>query len=195
MNWNDAVFLASYGTADQIPPETLPEIVFSGRSNVGKSSLLNRLVGRKQIAKVSSVPGKTATVNFFRVGDRIHLVDLPGYGYAKVSKTEKERWNRLMSGYFSDSRSPALVVQLLDMRHPPTRLDLDMIAFLIEAEFPFLPVLTKADKLSATERENRLAAFGQELPYADQLTLLPVSAKTGEGIDRLREILEEVTED
>ena len=193
MNWAAVSFLAAYGTAGQLPDATLPEIAFAGRSNVGKSSLLNRLVQRKQLARVSSVPGKTATINFYKVDGLVHLVDLPGYGYAKVSKAEKARWAALMEGYFAQERTLELVVQLLDMRHPPTRQDLDMISFLIEAEIPFLPVLTKADKLSKTERQKRLAALQQELPYADQLTLLPVSAETGEGIDTLREILEDVT--
>ncbi len=190
MNWQNVEFTSSYGKASQLPQGNLPEIAFAGRSNVGKSSLLNRLVQRKRIARVSSVPGKTATINFFTVDNTLHLVDLPGYGYAQVSKTEKERWGKLMDGYFSQERPLALVVQLLDMRHLPTAQDIEMIDFLVEAEIPFLPVLTKADKLSNTQRSERLAALLQELPY--DFNPLPVSSQTGEGIEELRSILEDV---
>lgn len=191
MKYNQAKFITSYGLLSQIPPSEKIEVAFAGRSNVGKSSLLNRLFSRKNLARVSSVPGKTATINFYQVED-VYFVDLPGYGYAKVAKTEKQRWSELIEGYFHSDRDLALVVQLIDMRHPPTKLDLQMIDFLIESELPFLIVLTKMDKLSKRQQQARLEELRQELPYADQITILPCSAETGEGIEELRKLLDDV---
>lgn len=195
MNYHNASFLASYGLSKQLPPSKQMEVAFAGRSNVGKSSLINKLLGRKALARVSAVPGKTATINFYDLDGRIHLVDLPGYGYAKVAKSEKWRWAELIEGYLNDEgRDLALVVLLVDMRHPATRLDVDMVNYLIETEKPFLVVLTKADKLNKTEREKRLAAIADELPCGDELTVLPFSSETGEGVEALRGILEELSE-
>ena len=191
MNFNNAIFEASYGRYEQIPPCDTIEIAISGRSNVGKSSLINKLFGRKQLARVSSVPGKTTTINFFRVED-VRFADLPGYGYAKVPQGEKKRWSQLIGNYLSSDRNIALVFQLVDMRHPPTKDDLMMIDFLIEAQMPFVIVLTKADKLSQRERAARLEALQHEVPYADQITMVPVSSQTGEGIDALRAIVEDI---
>ncbi|MCM1545171.1 MAG: ribosome biogenesis GTP-binding protein YihA/YsxC, partial [Ruminococcus sp.] len=129
MRYDNAVFETSYGTAGQLVPSTLPEIAFSGRSNVGKSSLLNRLLGRKSLARVSSTPGKTVTINMFKLDD-CRFVDLPGYGYAKVSNSEKLRWANLMESYFHSERDLRLVVQLIDMRHAPTAQDIEMIEFM-----------------------------------------------------------------
>ncbi|EEG28521.1 ribosome biogenesis GTP-binding protein YsxC [[Clostridium] methylpentosum DSM 5476] len=192
INFNKAEFVTSYGLLSQIPPSERLEIAFAGRSNVGKSSMINKLFNRKGLARVSSVPGKTATINFYQTGDEVYFVDLPGYGYAKVAKSEKQRWSELIEGYFHDDRDIALVVQLIDMRHPPTKLDLQMIDFLIESEIPFLIVLTKADKLSKNQQAVRLEALQTELPYADQITMLPFSSETGMGVEELREILNEV---
>lgn len=195
MNYHNVSFLASYGLSKQLPPSKQMEVAFAGRSNVGKSSLINKLLGRKALARVSAVPGKTATINFYDLDGRIHLVDLPGYGYAKVAKSEKWRWAELIEGYLNDEgRDLALVVLLVDMRHPATRLDVDMVNYLIETEKPFLVVLTKADKLNKTEREKRLAAIVDELPCGDELTVLPFSSETGEGVETLRGILEELSE-
>lgn len=195
MNYHNVSFLASYGLSKQLPPSKQMEVAFAGRSNVGKSSLINKLLGRKALARVSAVPGKTATINFYDLDGRIHLVDLPGYGYAKVAKSEKWRWAELIEGYLNDEgRDLALVVLLVDMRHSATRLDVDMVNYLIETEKPFLVVLTKADKLNKTEREKRLAAIADELPCGDELTVLPFSSETGEGVEALRGILEELSE-
>ncbi len=193
MDFRLAEFKASYGTFEQIPPSDRPEIAFSGRSNVGKSSLINRLFGRKALARVSSQPGKTATVNFYTL-DEVCFADLPGYGYAKVSKSEKDRWSELIGGYLADDRDIALVFQLIDMRHSPTKDDLQMIEYLVENELPFVIVLTKADKLNKTERSNRLEGLKTELPYYDQLTVVPFSAVTDEGVGELRNIVEELVQ-
>ena len=137
------------------------------------------------------MPGKTATINFYRVDD-VRFVDLPGYGYAKVAKSEKKRWAELIDGYFDSDRELALVVQLLDIRHAPSADDQHMIQYMIEREIPFVLALTKADKLSKAQQQQRLEGFLQEIAYADQMTFLPVSSETGAGIDALKEVLEEV---
>lgn len=195
MEFQSAEFFASYGRFEQLPKPQKIEIAFAGRSNVGKSSLINRILGRRSLARVSSVPGKTQTINFYTL-ESIYLVDLPGYGYAKVAKTEKERWRELIGGYFADAeRDLALVFCLVDMRHPPTADDLTMINFLIDSELPFCVVLTKADKLKKTEREKRLEALKSELPMYEQLTVIPFSSVTDEGVERMRSIIEEVSSD
>jgi GTP-binding protein len=144
------------------------------------------------LARVSSVPGKTATINFFSV-DGIYFVDLPGYGYAKVSKTEKKRWSELIDGYLMSERNIALVFQLIDMRHPPTEDDFLMIDFLIQNQMPFIVVLTKADKLSSSARRERLENFKKEIPYSEQIKMIEFSSVTGEGVYELRRIIEEVS--
>lgn len=192
MNFQKAEFKAAYGTFKQLPPPETVEIAFSGRSNVGKSSLINRLFGRRSLARVSATPGKTATINFYRL-ENINFVDLPGYGYAKVAKSEKERWSDLIGGYLADpARDIGLVFQLVDMRHPPSKDDIQMINYLVENELPFVVVLTKSDKLNKTERSKRLEAFKTEIPYYEDITVVPFSAVTDEGVDVLRGIVEEI---
>lgn len=194
MNYHNVQFEASYGTSSQLPVSDLPEIAFAGRSNVGKSSMINKIFNRKQLARVSAVPGKTATINFFHV-DGIRFADLPGYGYAKVSKSEKRRWSELIEGYFAQERNLQLVFQLIDMRHPPTNDDLVMVRFLIENELPFVVVLTKKDKLTAKQQKERMEAIYKELPYADQITMIPFSAQTGEGVDAVKKVIAEIEQD
>ncbi len=191
MNFNNAQFFSSYGSYGQIPAPTLPEIAFSGRSNVGKSSLINKILNRKSLARVSSVPGKTATINFYSL-ENIYLVDLPGYGYAKVGKAEKRRWNELIGGYLSGGRELALVFQLIDFRHPPTKDDIAMINALIDGEIPLAAVLTKADKLSKAQRAERREMLLTELPCAEDITIIEFSAETGEGAEEIRGIIEEI---
>lgn len=191
MNYNNAQFYTSYGSFKQIPPSERTEIAFSGRSNVGKSSLINKIFNRKSLATVSAVPGKTATINFYSL-ENLYFVDLPGYGYAKVSKSEKERWGELIEGYLHDDRELALVFQLIDFRHPPTADDIMMVNFLIDSEIPFVVVLTKADKLSKKQREERRASLLNELPCAEDITIIEFSAQTGEGRDEIRSIIEEI---
>lgn len=194
MNFNKAEFFRAYGEFSQLPPSDRIEIAFAGRSNVGKSSLINKVFNRKNLARVSAVPGKTATINFYSL-ENIYLVDLPGYGYAKVAKSDKVRWSGLIEGYLHDDRDLRLVFQLIDMRHPPTNDDIHMINFLIDSEMPFAIVFTKADKLSKREREERMAGFAAEIPYFDDIEKVEFSAQTGEGAEKLRQIIEEIADD
>ena len=189
MNLQQVTFEASYGTAPQLPASDLPEIVFSGKSNVGKSSLINKFFNRRNLARVSAVPGKTTTVNFFRVED-VRFADLPGHGYAKRSKAEMERWSGLMDGYFSGGRNIALVVQLLDMRHAPTGDDKVMLNFLTETGLPFAVALTKCDKLKSGERKKQSAYFADLPALAAAKAVIETSAETGEGMDALKELIE-----
>ena len=184
MNYNNAAFETAAGTADQLIASTLPEVCFSGRSNVGKSSLINRLLGRTK-------PGKTITVNFFRLGG-LRLADLPGYGYAKVAAAEKLRWAELMEQYFSSGRRIAMVFQLIDLRHAPSAEDRDMLDFLQQTGYPFTVVLTKSDKLNKTEYTARLRDIKEELDLPAHIPLIPFSAQSGEGVEALRNILEQI---
>ncbi len=193
MRFDNAVFETSFGTSAQLKASDLPEIAFSGRSNVGKSSLLNRLLGRKSLARVSSMPGKTVTVNFFKL-DSCRFVDLPGYGYAKVSRDEKIRWSDLMEGYFSSGRDIRLVVQLIDMRHAPSEQDIDMIEYMTQMEIPFIVALTKCDKLNKTERMNQLESICSVLAKYGNISVVPFSATKGEGADELRGLIEKALE-
>lgn len=194
MNYNNAVFEAAYGTSKQLPKDDNIEFAFAGHSNVGKSSLMNAIFGRKALARVSSQPGKTVTVNFYDV-DGVKFVDLPGYGYAKVSLNDKKRWADLVEGYLMSDRDIRLVVQLVDSRHEPTKDDIQMIDFMIDNEMPFIVALTKCDKLNKSERSKREKAFMEEIPCADQITIIWTSTETGEGISDIKEIFEELLED
>ncbi|MBE6469915.1 MAG: YihA family ribosome biogenesis GTP-binding protein [Coriobacteriaceae bacterium] len=189
INYQLAHFVASYGKVTQIPESTCPEVSFVGRSNVGKSSIMNKIFGRKNLVKVSSTPGKTANVNFFEA-DGVHFVDLPGYGFAQRSKAERERWGDLIGEFFELDRSFNLVVSLVDIRHDPSKLDLQMIDYLKEAELPFQIVLTKADKLgrgrAAQMRMNIARKLGMKTG-----DLLVTSSADGQGIDELKALIEE----
>lgn len=190
MKFNNVIFERSFGKSEQLIESVCPEVVFSGRSNVGKSSLINRLTNRKSIARVSSKPGKTGTINFYKL-DNIKLVDLPGYGYAKVSYKEKERWANLVEGYFKGNRKIALVIQIVDIRHKPTQDDLNMINFLYTNGFNFVVVLTKSDKLNKTQREERLSSLKEDFPIED-IRFIIFSAVNGEGCDELRTIIDSI---
>lgn len=189
MNYNQVQFKGAYGTSAQIPASEKPEVSFVGRSNVGKSSLINRLFNRKKLAKVSSTPGKTSTINFF-VTDQIHFVDLPGYGYAKVSKGEKARWSEMINGYFDQYRYYALVVSLIDIRHPATKLDEQMVEFLRACELPFLIALTKADKVSKSKANQQKAAIRKQLDLPADVDIVACSSENGTGFDELRRLIE-----
>ncbi|MFR7404160.1 MAG: ribosome biogenesis GTP-binding protein YihA/YsxC [Coriobacteriaceae bacterium] len=193
MNFHNASFKAAYGTSEQLPASTGPEVSFAGRSNVGKSSLLNKLMYRKGLAKVSSTPGKTATINFYDV-DGHDLVDLPGYGYAKVSKAEKGRWSELIEGYYNQDRDFALVVSLIDIRHEPSALDRNMVQFLMDAELPFAIALTKADKLSKQQQMKQRAAIKKALKLPGGVPMVVTSSEKGDGIDELRALINRAIE-
>ena len=188
LNFHIASFKAAYGISSQLPASNRGEISFAGRSNVGKSSLLNKLMYRKGLAKVSQTPGKTATINFYEV-DGHDFVDLPGYGYAKVAKSEKGRWSELIEGYFNQDRNFALVVSLVDIRHDPSALDIHMVEFLREAGLPFAVVLTKADKLSKQQIAKQRAAIRKKLNLPKETPLLVTSSEKGDGIDELRSLI------
>ena len=190
MNINNVKFEASFGTSSQLRKSDMPEIVFAGKSNVGKSSLINKFFNRKNLARVSGVPGKTTTINFFLV-DGVRIADLPGYGYAKRSDKEKRRWGELMEAYFASERNIRLVVQLLDMRHEPTEDDRTMLQFLTDAGFPFICVLTKCDKLNKTERRKRREAFESNPLLDAAFAIVEASAQNGEGMQQLKSIIEE----
>lgn len=195
MNWNKVDFEAAFGTLEQLTASDLPEICFSGRSNVGKSSLINKILNRKSIARVSSTPGKTVTINFYRLND-FRLVDLPGYGYAKVADSDRERWSELMEGYFRTNRNIKLCLQLIDMRHPATEFDISMLEFLSHFEIPYAVVLTKCDKLNKTEFTNRLASLKQELgELGEGVTIIPFSALKGIGAEDVRKTIESAIEE
>ncbi len=193
MNFNNVSFERSFGISSQLPPSTLPEVAFAGRSNVGKSSMLNALFGRKSLAKVSQKPGKTSTINFFKT-DTARFVDLPGYGYARVAKSEKGRWAELIEGYFNQDRNFALVVSLVDIRHEAQELDLNMISFLQEAGLPFAVVLTKSDKLSRSAGQRQAALLRRQLELAEDIPMLVTSSEKKDGFDALRRLITQACE-
>lgn len=187
MNFNNVTFEASFGRTAQIKKSTLPEIVFSGRSNVGKSSLINKILNRKSLARVSSKPGKTGTINFYALKNA-KFVDLPGYGYAKVSVAEKKRWAELVEGYFAQYRNLALVIQIVDFRHEPTKDDLDMINFLENREINFVVVCTKSDKLNKTERAKQTECM-ENLFKNNKRKFIIYSSVTGEGVEEIKNLI------
>lgn len=189
MNYNKAEFERAFGISGQLPPSEVPEIAFAGRSNVGKSSLLNKLFNRKSLARVSSVPGKTITINFYDV-DGYKFVDLPGYGYAKLSKSERDRFGELMEGYFQSGRNIKLVVQLVDMRHKPSQDDFGMIDFMQQMDIPFIVVCTKADKLKVKEFKKREKEIKEELSMVDENLIIPFSSQSGLGLDTVKMLIE-----
>lgn len=177
-----ATFEIGAASPHQFPEATLPEIAFAGRSNVGKSSLLNALLGAKQLARVSTTPGKTQEINFYRVDDSMRFVDLPGYGYAKASQTRRRSWGKLITDYFESGRPLALVVQLIDSRLPLQESDARVLRWFVEEGFPVQAVLTKVDKLKQGERvrqERTLGAALEELGYRNRV--LPLSSLKGIG--------------
>ena len=183
MKFHSAEFVMSVGFVRQLPRDGMAEIAFAGRSNVGKSSLINRLFNRKNLAKTSNTPGKTRTLNFYAVNRRYYFVDLPGYGYAKRSQRERQAWGKLIENYVRDRPSLKGFVQLIDARHDPSREDLQMIDWLLNGEKPFLVVATKADKLSGNKLRNRLDQTRRILAFHGNFDLLPFSATTGRGKD------------
>ena len=190
MNLQKAEFLTSLTDLSKLPKDGLPQIAFSGKSNVGKSSVINRVLQRKNFARVGETPGKSIHINFFRIDNRAYFVDLPGYGYAKVAKSEKERWGRLMEAYFSDPTRISLGVLIVDARHKPTENDVTMAKYFQGSERPWVVVANKLDKLKKSEVEPNLALIRETLALDPQTPLIPFSAEKGTGReDLLREIL------
>lgn len=191
LNLQNTVLKISAGTPKQIPGDPKVQVAFSGRSNVGKSSLINTLLGRKSLARVSSAPGKTVTINFYEVDKKLYLVDMPGYGFARRSPEEKRKWSELTDGYFTSNPNIdrlALVVQLIDSRIGPTADDEMMLDYLRQAGLSYVIVATKVDKLNATERKANLAAL-QNHPLAGGVPVIPFSSLKGEGKEELWRVI------
>lgn len=191
LNLSKVELRISAGFTSQFPGDPVPQIAFSGRSNVGKSSLINTLLGRKSLARVSSAPGKTVTVNFYDVDKKLLLVDLPGYGFAKRPLAEKEKWSRLTDGYFTNNPNIdrlRCVLQLVDSRIPPTKDDEMMLDYLRQLKIPFVVVATKVDKLNKTERKKNLDALAAH-PLTQGAKIIPFSSLSGEGKEELLKVI------
>ena len=193
MNFNKAEFILSAVEPSKFLRDGLPQIAFAGRSNVGKSSVINRLLGRKNFAHVGATPGKTSQVNYFKLDGRAYLVDLPGYGYAKVSKAERDRWGRLMEGYFAAGLI-TLGVQIVDARHKPTADDLTMVQWFYGTGCPVLIVANKLDKLKKSEIAPNMQRIADELGLPDVCHVLPFSAQKGDGRTALVELIEQAAQ-
>ena len=188
ININNSELFTTVGASRQFPKDPKPQIALSGRSNVGKSSLINTLLGRKSLARVSSAPGKTITINFYNVDKKIYLVDLPGYGYAKRSLDSKRSWSTLTEDYFIKNPSSdalKLVIQLMDIRTGPTDDDIMMINMMIDRTIPFILVATKTDKLSKTALKNRLEELHKEFFDGTEIEIIPFSSVTRDGKDEV----------
>ena len=190
LNVNRAEFVRSAAEAKQFIRSSVPTVAFAGKSNVGKSSVINRLLNRKNFARVGAQPGKTVHVNYFRIDDRLYLIDLPGYGYAKVSQSERERWGRLMESFFAEPGLITLGVMIVDARHRPTADDVTMAAWFKQSGCRMAVVANKLDKLKKSELEPNLALIRETLALSAEVPLIPFSAEKGQGRDALmREIL------
>ncbi|MBR4656754.1 MAG: YihA family ribosome biogenesis GTP-binding protein [Oscillospiraceae bacterium] len=189
MNLQIAEFVTSITELSKLPKDGLPQIVFSGKSNVGKSSVINRVLNRKNFARVGETPGKTVHINFFRIDNRAYFVDLPGYGYAKVPKAEKERWGKLIEQYFAVPERISLGVLIVDARHKPTADDCTMAAYFKSSGRPFVVVANKLDKLKKSELEPNMALIRQMLELPEEIRLVPFSAEKGTGRDELVKVL------
>ena len=184
MNFQKVDFLISAAAPKDFPKERLPEIAFAGKSNVGKSSVINRILQRKNFARVGDKPGKTIHVNYFTVDSKCYFVDLPGYGFAKVSEKEKARWGKLMEDYFAAGRIN-LGVLIVDYRHPPTNNDITMADWFIQSSCPFVVVANKMDKLKKSELEPNLRTIREDLNLPESVPVIPFSAEKGNGRDDL----------
>ena len=184
MNFQKVEFLISAAATKDFPQKRLPEIAFAGKSNVGKSSVINRLLQRRNFARVGDKPGKTVHVNYFSLDNRCYLVDLPGYGYAKVPQSEKERWGKLMEAYFAAGRI-TLGILIVDFRHAPTNNDITMANWFLESGCPFVVVANKLDKLKKSEISPNLATIREDLSLPEDCPVIPFSAEKGDGRDEL----------
>ena len=199
--FDTARFVISAAKLSGLPPEAVPEIAFAGRSNAGKSTTINVLTRQGRLAFASKTPGRTQLINFFTLSRKIpdskereqiaHLVDLPGYGYAKVPFSERDRWSQLMEGYFNSGRDIKTAFQLIDMRHKPTEFDMTMLHFLSEMQIPYTIVLTKSDKLNKSQTAERLSLIHGELGrYAENVEIIPFSSQNREDAEKLRRLID-----
>ena len=193
MNFQNVAFSISAASNKDFPSVRLPEIAFAGKSNVGKSSVINRLLQRKNFARVGDKPGKTIHVNYFILDRKCYLVDLPGYGFAKVSQSEKERWGKLMEDYFAANRI-TLGVLIVDYRHPPTNNDVTMARWFLDSGCPFVVVANKMDKLKKSELEPNLKIIREDLELPDSCPIVPFSAEKGDGRDALVKLILQTVE-
>jgi GTP-binding protein len=196
MYFSEARFILSAPGIGHCPPPELPEICFAGRSNVGKSSLINSLLNRSKLARTSNVPGKTRELNFYEIDKAWYLVDLPGYGYAKVPKTERERWQKEIDRYLIERENLNLIIQIIDIRHDPTPLDREFTWWLAEYERPFSIVLSKSDKIGVIQREKAVATVQEIIDEMNiEVPVLAVSSRTGDGLDELRALIADFADD
>ena len=190
INYQNVNLVMSAGFPEQFPQDNLPQIAFSGRSNVGKSSLINALLGRKSLARVSGQPGKTITANFYNIDKKYYLVDLPGYGFAKRSDAEREKWSTLMGAYFDNNPNLKLVVQLIDLKVGPTKDDDQMLSWLYETRTPYIIAATKADKLNVTDRKKNMELLSRDQMILEGTHVIAFSALKGDGRDEILSIIE-----
>ena len=188
MNFQKVEFLISAANPKDFPKDRLPEIAFAGKSNVGKSSVINRILQRKNFARVGEKPGKTIHVNYFTIDKKCYFVDLPGYGYAKVSQSEKERWGKLMENYFAANRID-LGVMIVDARHAPTNNDITMARWFLDSECPFVVVANKLDKVKKSQILGNLEVIRQDLELPEECPVIPFSAEKGTGRDELVKLI------
>ena len=181
INLNQAEFVRSAAKPADFPRDRLPQVVFAGRSNVGKSSVINRLLNRKNFARVGSAPGKTTHINYFLIDKQLYLIDLPGYGYAKVSMQERARWGKLIEAWFADTELMTLGILIVDARHKPTADDCTMSDFFLSTGKPFVVVANKLDKLKKSEIDGNLLRVRETLELPDDVMVIPFSAEKGEG--------------
>ena len=191
MNFNNAQFEKAFGTLNQLDDSTLPEFCFSGRSNVGKSSLINCILNRKNFARVSSKPGKTVTINFYNIDNKINIADLPGYGYAKVSKKEKESWGDMINEYLDDTTRDMVILMLVDARHKPSEEDMMMLEWIRYSKRPFYVVATKVDKIKPSVKEETINACFNPLGI-DKDKFIQFSSVNGKGKDEIIKIMEDL---
>ena len=193
LNVHKAEFVRSAADPKDFPRDPLPQIAFAGRSNVGKSSVINRLLNRKNFARVGAAPGKTTHINYFRIDEKLYLVDLPGYGYAKVSKAEKDRWAKLIQSWFDDPELMTLGILIVDARHKPTEKDITMAEYFQNSQKPWAVVANKLDKLKKSEIEPNMALIRDTLKLSEDVKVIPFSAEKGTGRETLLGLLEDVS--
>lgn len=194
MNFQKVEFLISAASPKDFPNKQLPEIAFAGKSNVGKSSVINRVLQRKNFARVGEKPGKTIHVNYFTIDNKCYFVDLPGYGYAKVSQAEKERWGKLMENYFAENRID-LGIMIVDARHAPTNNDITMARWFLDTGCPFVVVANKLDKVKKSQIEGNMQIIRQDLELPEDCPVIPFSAEKGTGRDELVKLILKAAEE